>query len=184
MVVSSPQHGENTAFLSVGGIHGQGLLLAIPLELQGKKHQPFSMTQPKNSGTHPKTTLGPCHSKRLIFILWNSKRYPLKCFCHKDRRQKNWGKTPSPYHAAEMKGPVIGCGRFISAIWWKYGLFLQVFLWWTLWLKPFVGYPFGISRHKSISRFLWHSQMKLAYFMPALIRSCRRVIYNYLKVLK
>ena len=48
MVVSSPQCGENTAFFSgfpLGGIQGQGILPVIPLELQGKKHQPFSITQ-------------------------------------------------------------------------------------------------------------------------------------------
>lgn len=39
MVVLSPQYGENTAFFSsfpFGGIYGQGILLAIPLEFQGK----------------------------------------------------------------------------------------------------------------------------------------------------
>ena len=49
VVASSPQHGENVAFLSsfpLGGIHSQGILPVIPLELQGKKHQPFSRTQP------------------------------------------------------------------------------------------------------------------------------------------
>ena len=49
MVVSSPQYGENTAFFSafpLGGIHGQGILPVTPLEFQGKKHQPFSITQP------------------------------------------------------------------------------------------------------------------------------------------
>ena len=30
----------------LGGIHGWGILPVIPLELQGKKHQPFSITQP------------------------------------------------------------------------------------------------------------------------------------------
>ena len=30
----------------LGGLHGQGILPVIPLELQGKKHQPFSITQP------------------------------------------------------------------------------------------------------------------------------------------
>ncbi|WP_302554297.1 hypothetical protein [uncultured Bilophila sp.] len=80
MVVSSPQHGENTAFLSVGGIHGQGFLLAIPLELQGKKHQPFSMAQPKNSGTHPKTTFGPCHSKRLMLYFVKLKKIAAQMF--------------------------------------------------------------------------------------------------------
>jgi len=28
------------------GIHSQGILPVIPLELQGKKHQPFSRIQP------------------------------------------------------------------------------------------------------------------------------------------
>ena len=49
MVVSSPQHGENTAFFSsfpINGIHSQGILQFLPLEFQGKKHQPFSMIQP------------------------------------------------------------------------------------------------------------------------------------------
>ena len=48
-VVSSPQCGKNTGFFSsfpLGGSHGQGILPVIPLELQGKKHQPFSITQP------------------------------------------------------------------------------------------------------------------------------------------
>ena len=65
--VSSPQRSENTAFLSffllslslsgvpLGGIHSQGLWLVIPLELQGKKHQPFSMAQPPGKG---KTVMG------------------------------------------------------------------------------------------------------------------------------
>ena len=30
----------------LGGVHGWGILLVIPLLLQGKRHQPFSMTQP------------------------------------------------------------------------------------------------------------------------------------------
>ena len=54
MVVSSPQCGENTAFFSgffLGGIYGQGIFPFILLEFQGKKHQPFSITQPKNDGT-------------------------------------------------------------------------------------------------------------------------------------
>ena len=49
VVVSSPLCGENTAFFSgfpLGGSYGQGILSVIPLELQGKKHQPFSITQP------------------------------------------------------------------------------------------------------------------------------------------
>ncbi|WP_302553188.1 hypothetical protein [uncultured Bilophila sp.] len=49
VVVSSPQRGENAAFFSsfpLGGIHSQGILLVVPLGLQGKKHQPFSMVQP------------------------------------------------------------------------------------------------------------------------------------------
>ena len=49
MVASSSQHGENADFFSIfslGGIHRQGILPVIPLEFQGKKHQPFSRTQP------------------------------------------------------------------------------------------------------------------------------------------
>ena len=49
MVASHPQHSENTDFFSMfslGGIHNQGILPVIPLELQGKKHQPFSRIQP------------------------------------------------------------------------------------------------------------------------------------------
>ena len=45
----SPQYGKNTDFFSyfpLGGLHGWGILLVIPLELQGKRHQPFSMAQP------------------------------------------------------------------------------------------------------------------------------------------
>ena len=39
VVVSSPQRGENAAFFSsfpLGGIHSQGILLVVPLGLQGK----------------------------------------------------------------------------------------------------------------------------------------------------
>ena len=32
-----------------GGLHSWGILLIIPLELQGKRHQPFSMAQPKKN---------------------------------------------------------------------------------------------------------------------------------------
>ena len=49
MVISSPQHGENTAFFSsfsLGGLYGWDILLVILFELQGKRHQPFSMIQP------------------------------------------------------------------------------------------------------------------------------------------
>ena len=49
VVVSSPQCGENTAFFfgfPLGGLHCQGIFPVIPLELQGKKHLPFSITQP------------------------------------------------------------------------------------------------------------------------------------------
>ena len=49
VVVSSPQCGENTAFFfgfPLGGLHCQGIFPIIPLEFQGKKHQPFSITQP------------------------------------------------------------------------------------------------------------------------------------------
>ncbi|WP_308771542.1 hypothetical protein [uncultured Bilophila sp.] len=41
MVVSSPQDNEKYGLFSgflIGGIHDYGILLAIPLELQGKKH--------------------------------------------------------------------------------------------------------------------------------------------------
>ena len=44
VVASSPQHGENAAFLSsfpLGGIHSQGILPVIPLELQGIRHNHF-----------------------------------------------------------------------------------------------------------------------------------------------
>ncbi|WP_302553489.1 hypothetical protein [uncultured Bilophila sp.] len=50
VVVSSPQCGETYGFFSsfpLGGIHGQGIFPVIPLELQGKKHQPFSIAQPR-----------------------------------------------------------------------------------------------------------------------------------------
>ena len=50
MAASSSQHGENADFFSIfslGGIHRQGIFPVIPLEFQGKKHQPFSRTQPK-----------------------------------------------------------------------------------------------------------------------------------------
>ena len=49
MVVSSLQVGGYAPFFPgfpLGGLHSQGILLVISLELQGKKHQPFSMTQP------------------------------------------------------------------------------------------------------------------------------------------
>ena len=49
MVVSSPRCGENTIFFSsfpLGWIHSWGVFFVIPLEFQGKKHQPFSRTQP------------------------------------------------------------------------------------------------------------------------------------------
>ena len=55
-VVSSPQCDENTAFFSgfpPGGSHGQGIFPVIPLDLQGKKHQPFSRTQPISSPCFP-----------------------------------------------------------------------------------------------------------------------------------
>ena len=58
MVVSSPQCGENTAFFSgfpLGGIQGQGILPVIPLELQGKRHQPFSITQQNKKAVPQKT---------------------------------------------------------------------------------------------------------------------------------
>ena len=49
VVISSPQHGENTAFFSsfsLGGLYGWDILLVIPFELQEIRHQPFSMIQP------------------------------------------------------------------------------------------------------------------------------------------
>ena len=49
MVVLFHQYTENICFfskLSAGGLCDWGILLVIPLEFQGKKHQPFSMTQP------------------------------------------------------------------------------------------------------------------------------------------
>ena len=58
MVVPSPQYGENTTFFSgfpLGGILGQGLLPVIPLELQGKRHQPFSITQPNKKAVPQET---------------------------------------------------------------------------------------------------------------------------------
>ncbi|WP_337430930.1 hypothetical protein [Bilophila sp.] len=48
VVVSSPQHGENTAFFSslfVRRLYGLGVLPVIPLGLQ-KKHQPFPEIRP------------------------------------------------------------------------------------------------------------------------------------------
>ena len=44
MLVSSPQRDEDIAFVSVfplGGIHSQGILLVISLELQGKSINTF-----------------------------------------------------------------------------------------------------------------------------------------------
>ena len=97
MVVSSPQCGEKTAFFSgfpLGGIHGQGILPVIPLELQGKKHQPFSITQPFNTSFQPVIRMGKpsilllhvrcggaaciyaerlCHRKWLMLFPWSSK---------------------------------------------------------------------------------------------------------------
>ena len=61
VVVSSPQCGENTAFFScfpLGGNHGQGIFPVILLELQGKKHQPFSITQPFNTSFQPVIRMG------------------------------------------------------------------------------------------------------------------------------
>ncbi|MBS6141657.1 MAG: hypothetical protein KH745_03530, partial [Bilophila sp.] len=61
MAVSSPKCGENTAFFSVfplGGNYDQDILLVIPLELQGKKHQPFSITQPFNTSFQPVIRMG------------------------------------------------------------------------------------------------------------------------------
>ena len=49
MVASSPQDNEKYGLFSgflIGGIHDYGILLAIPLEFQEIKHQPFPMTQP------------------------------------------------------------------------------------------------------------------------------------------
>ena len=63
MVVSSPQRGEDMGFLSgfpIVGIHSYGILLVIPLELQGKSinyflwhrqtKQPYAMTEPSKKG--------------------------------------------------------------------------------------------------------------------------------------
>ena len=50
VVAPSPQCGEKYSLffcVPLGGIHGQGILPVIPLEFQGKKHQPFFRTQPK-----------------------------------------------------------------------------------------------------------------------------------------
>ena len=50
MVVSSPQRGENTAFLSsfpLGGIHSQDIFWGYSFGTSRKKHQPFPMTRPK-----------------------------------------------------------------------------------------------------------------------------------------
>ena len=69
MVVSSPQHAETTAFLSdfpIGGIHSQNILLVIPLELQ-KKHQPFSMTQPRFNASDV-NILSPNISKNCLLL--------------------------------------------------------------------------------------------------------------------
>ena len=72
VVVSSPQCFENIAFFSsfpLGGIHGSGMLSVIPLKLQGKKHQPFSMTQPtKITHNKPKRQLAPQkkHHKKAV----------------------------------------------------------------------------------------------------------------------
>ena len=69
VVVSSPQHAETTAFLSgfpIGGIHSQNILLVIPLELQ-KKHQPFSMTQPRFNASDV-NILSPNISKNCLLL--------------------------------------------------------------------------------------------------------------------
>ena len=49
------------------------------------------------------------------------------------------------YNTAISKGSVIVHGCFVSAIYWKYMLFLQFFRWWALWLGDFIGYFFGIG---------------------------------------
>ncbi|WP_302551763.1 hypothetical protein, partial [uncultured Bilophila sp.] len=53
MVALFQQYTENICFfsnLSAGGLCDWGILLVIPLEFQGKGHQPFSMAQPKAKG--------------------------------------------------------------------------------------------------------------------------------------
>ena len=66
MVVSSPQRGEDTGFLSgfpIIGIHSYGILLVIPLELQEKSinyflwhrqtKQPYAMAEPSKKALLP-----------------------------------------------------------------------------------------------------------------------------------
>ena len=72
MVVSFPEYGGTYSLFSrfpLGGNHGQDILPVIPLEFQGKKHQPFSITQPfqkcaKQKGYSTKT-LGQQYRKKV-----------------------------------------------------------------------------------------------------------------------
>ena len=72
MVVSSPQDNEKYGLFSgflIGGIHDYGILLVIPLELQGKKHQPFSMAQSDN--------IFYSIIERYYLVLWQSLLFPM-----------------------------------------------------------------------------------------------------------
>ena len=141
MVVSSPQCDENTAFFSgfpLGGIHGQGILPVIPLELQGKKHQPFSITQPQKI-----TKMQP-----------SPPQYPQSWSLSAKRVKSLYFH----YLAAIKQGSVIVCGCFISTVRWKYSLFpvfplagstAKAFCWLFLWK----------FKEKSISHFLWYKRL-------------------------
>ena len=50
---------------------------------------------------------------------------------------------------AEGKALSLGCGCFISTIWWNHGLFLCFFWQQILRLWHFVEYPLGVSRNKA-----------------------------------
>ena len=49
----------------LGWNHGQGIFPVIPLELQGKKHQPFSITQPSGNGCPAPPASEWAYAKRL-----------------------------------------------------------------------------------------------------------------------
>ena len=133
--------------------------MVIPLQLQGKRHQPFSMTQPiQKAGSI---------SCGAVWAVWSnadvkagvSSCRPLICarntffrLCH--------GMWLFHIHSTVDIQLFFSFPR-------TYSLFLQLSFWRNFWLRHFVSYSFGTSRKKASAL-----SYSLAFFIAFLDVGC------------
>ena len=145
MVVSSTQHGENTAFFSgfsLADFMAETLYRLFPPNFKEKASTIF-MTQPLKKASSKNFRLldsggyiGGPHLQGFLSVT----SPPAGVFREEARLR------------GLLQGAVIGCGCFSSTDWWTYRLF-QFSHWRASWLRHCIGYPGGTSKKKAL---LWY----------------------------